>query len=71
MLIVLSDNWSVAENRRDIFLAFAAEVGFEPLVSSNWYSIDEDKILAYKVTLFFHFLFFSFLSLFLMFYLFC
>ena len=36
-------------NRRKWFLTFAKAKGFHPFVPENWYSMDIEKVIAYKV----------------------
>eukprot|EP00026_Physarum_polycephalum_P001092 Phypoly_transcript_01093.p1 GENE.Phypoly_transcript_01093~~Phypoly_transcript_01093.p1 ORF type:complete len:1197 (+),score=192.21 Phypoly_transcript_01093:78-3668(+) len=44
----VTDYWADAENRKSLFLDFAARSGFDPLAASNWYAVSEEKILAFK-----------------------
>jgi len=39
--------WQQIENRKDFFLKFAADNGFDPYIASNWAS-RKKQLLAYK-----------------------
>eukprot|EP00026_Physarum_polycephalum_P001474 Phypoly_transcript_01476.p1 GENE.Phypoly_transcript_01476~~Phypoly_transcript_01476.p1 ORF type:complete len:889 (+),score=81.31 Phypoly_transcript_01476:156-2669(+) len=40
--------WSNINARRDFFLTYAAQNGFDPLVPSNWYEQPRERIMAVK-----------------------
>jgi hypothetical protein len=37
------------DNRKKLFLDFAKQKGFDPLVPENWYNIKEDKLNEIRV----------------------
>lgn len=37
------------ENRKQFFVSYAREHGFDPLIPENWYSVDPKSILNDKV----------------------
>lgn len=42
--------WDTVSNRRELFLKYAREKGFDPLVVDNWYSVQkEDFVTTMKV----------------------
>jgi hypothetical protein len=41
--------WLNMENRREFFESFAKEKAFNPLVASNWHSVDFKALMTHKV----------------------
>lgn len=49
-------HWSTnTQNIREFFGNLAAKLGFDPLVSKNWYSVNTETVRAEKVSLRVHF----------------
>jgi len=41
-------DWHSEENRRDFFVKYATDNGFDPLIPTNWYSHPRGNIMAAK-----------------------
>ena len=50
-LIYLESYWQIRSNRRRLFEDFAKTHGFDPLLSTNWYSVKQDDFSKAKVIL--------------------
>ena len=48
-MIFSGTHWQKTSNRRTLFELIARDKGFDPLISSNWYSISSEDVLSYKV----------------------
>ena len=46
---LLAGYWNDSDNQRSFFLSFAKTKGFDPLIPSNWYTINAEEILQLKV----------------------
>jgi hypothetical protein len=47
----LARYWAKPENRKNFFVEFAKERGFDPEIAENWYSVDLSDMRKKKVTL--------------------
>lgn len=46
----LGNFWEDMQNRKKLFLNYAAEQGFDPLVANNWLLVSADNFLQFKVS---------------------
>ena len=49
-LASLGNYWSEESNRKNLFLAFAREQKFDPLIAQNWYSASRQAFTRFKVS---------------------
>lgn len=43
--------WSMVRNRREFFIDYAKQNGFDPKDTSVWYTQPKDKILSFRVSI--------------------
>lgn len=41
--------WFDIKTRKEFFMKFAKERGFDPLIADNWYSVSNDDLVSTKV----------------------
>lgn len=58
LIIIIAAIWTDVSDRRKFFEKFAFDNGFDPLVSDNWYSQSKDQIMATKVIIICHLLYY-------------
>lgn len=49
--VLVENYWAQEPNQRKFFISFARSNGFDLLVPENWYSIGNDQVVSFRVSL--------------------